>query len=319
MSHPTTRSARRAPQGARPRDGMRRALLAAAMLLLGGLVSPASAQPVPQPVRPPAVSDTVWQVQLSDGSTVIGRVVSVQGERFTLETTTGVRVELSPTQVRRIEPLRGRIVNGEAWFDDPNVTRLFFSPTGRALEAGEGYFSVFQLFLPFVSYGITDRITISGGTPILPEVIGRVFYLAPKVTIVDAPTTQLAAGVFALFATGLDADIDLGTAGLLYGVGTFGTRDRAATIGAAWPFYAASGESEIGNDPLLMFGAETRVSRRVKLITENYFVLGASGGVLSGGARFFGERLSADAGLGLGYGDGGGFCCVPLVNFVYNF
>jgi hypothetical protein len=264
-------------------------------------------------------SDTLQEIRLADGSTFFGRVTEVAGERITVETTAGVRVELQRGQIRSLRPVRGRVQGGEVWLDDPHATRLFFAPTGRPLDAGEGYFGVFELFLPFVSYGITNQITIAGGTPILPGAIGRIFYLAPKVTVVKTPRTQLAGGVLAFFATGLDEDIDLGTAGLLYGVGTFGSRDGAVTVGAALPFYAAEGDSDIGSDPLVMLGGEARIGRRVKLISENYFVLGESGGLVSAGLRFFGERLSADAGLGLGVGDGDSSCCVPLVNFVYSF
>jgi hypothetical protein len=45
---------------------------------------------------------------------------------------------------------------------------------------------------------------------------------------------------------------------------------------------------------------------------------GESGGV-SGGVRFFGERLSADAGVGLLIERSDVTCCLPLVNFVYSF
>ncbi|MBI4545235.1 MAG: hypothetical protein HY703_08575 [Gemmatimonadetes bacterium] len=40
--------------------------------------------------------------------------------------------------------------------------------------------------------------------------------------------------------------------------------------------------------------------------------------ILSGGIRFFGERLSADVGLATLSSGGEGFCCAPVVNFVYN-
>ena len=65
-------------------------------------------------------------------------------------------------------------------------------------------------------------------------------------------------------------------------------------------------------------GGETRVGRYTKLISENLFVPGEDGVILSAGMRFFGRRLSADAGLAGFAGEDGG-CCFPLVNVVYNF
>ena len=60
------------------------------------------------------------------------------------------------------------------------------------------------------------------------------------------------------------------------------------------------------------------MTQRTKFITESYFIPGISGGLVAGGIRFFGERLSADAGLGFAVGEDSG-CCIPVVNFVYSF
>jgi hypothetical protein len=68
-----------------------------------------------------------------------------------------------------------------------------------------------------------------------------------------------------------------------------------------------------------MVGGESRIGRRTKFLTENYFLPSEGVGALSGGVRFFGERLSADFGLGVAFGDGDTACCLPLVNFVYSF
>jgi hypothetical protein len=107
------------------------------------------------------------------------------------------------------------------------------------------------------------------------------------------------------------------TAGVVYGVGTFGDRDQAASVGVGFGFSNGDFESQ----PVVMAGGEMRVSSQTKLITENYFAPGESGVVLSGGIRFFGERLSADFGLfTVAGGEGcGAECVLPLVNFVYTF
>jgi hypothetical protein len=259
--------------------------------------------------------DTILEVRLSDGSVLYGRVTEQSAEELTLQTQGGAVVRVRRDQIVSIEPLRGRVVDGQVWGDDPHATRLFFGPTARAVPKGEGYLGVYELFFPFVTYGVTDRFTISGGTPVVPEAIGRVFYLAPKYEVLRTPTASAAVGVLALFAT----EEVTGSAGLLYGVGTFGGPDRALTVGATVPFIAAEGESEVGDQPVLMVGGESRLSRRTKFITENYFMPGESGSLISGGVRFFGERLSADFGIGAAFGGGDSACCLPLVNFVYSF
>lgn len=257
------------------------------------------------------VSDTVQEIHLADGSTIFARVAAVDGDTLTLETQSGVRLQVTRAQIRSMQPLRGRIQEGQVWTEDPHGTRLFFAPTGRSLARGEGYFGVYELFFPFLTYGVTNDLILTGGTPIIPGAMGELAYFGPKLRVVDAERTQISAGVFA----GL---FDGGTAGIAYGVGTFGSRDNALTIGAGWAFWAGEGESGASRNPLIVLGGETRVSRRTKLITENYFVIGEGAGVISGGIRFWGERLSADAGLAALVGEESG-CCLPLVNFVYSF
>lgn len=258
-----------------------------------------------------SVSDTLLEIRLTDGSVLFGRIVTIDGDRVTIATESGGRIEVARSSLTSARPTRARLVGGERWDADPNGTRLFFGPTARAVGAGSGYFAVYELFLPYITVGITDFFSFSGGTPIVPEAMGEVFYLAPKVTVLNAERTQLAAGVLAFFGTEED-----GAAGLLYGVGTFGSRDNAVSVGAAFPFVTSSGDG-LADQPAIMIGAEARSSRRTKFITENYFVPGESGAIISGGYRFFGERLSADAGLGIFIDDGDAVCCIPLVNFVY--
>ena len=276
-------------------------------LLLTSIPSPAAAQ-VPEQLAP---SDTLWEVQLTDGSTIFGRVVAVSGESITLATQAGATLSVTRSQIRSMRPVRGRVQDGEVLTEDPHATRLFFAPTGRALAQGEGYFGVFELFFPFLTVGVTDNLLITGGTPIIPGAIGEFAYAGPKFRFVATERVHVAAG----FLAGL---FDGGTAGIAYGVGTWGSQDNALTAGAGWGFWTDGDDGEVSRDPLMMVGGEARAGRRTKFITENYFVFGEGGAVVSGGIRFWGERLSADAGLAAFVGDDSG-CCLPMVNFVYSF
>ncbi|HUE97100.1 MAG TPA: hypothetical protein VMN39_10590 [Longimicrobiaceae bacterium] len=288
-------------------------------LLSGAAVTPAHGQ-VPATV---AVSDTVWTVQLADGSTLYGRVVEAGEDRLTLVSEGGVRVELARAQIRSMAPIRGTIRDGVVWPADPNTTRLFFGPTGRMMPAGEGYVAAFELFLPFVSYSLTDWFTIAGGTPLVPEIIGEIVYVAPKVGIYQRPDLAVSAGVLAFFSRWDDFE----SAGILFGVGTWGESDRSLTFGTGWPF----ARGDLASRPVFMGGGETRLTRRTKLVSENYLITyeetvgpggqtrTQAGGMVSGGIRFIGDRLSADLGLGLGFDGSDTACCMPLVNFVYHF
>ena len=286
---------------------LRFASLVALSLAISATASPA--QTVPPIV---AVSDTVKEVRLSDGSVLYGRIVAIDGDRVTIETESGSRIDVTRPQILLVRRTSSRMVRGERWEDDPNATRLFFGPTGRALGRGTGYFAVYELVMPFLSYGITDRISISGGTPVIPDLTGELFYFAPKLTVISRPGVDFSAGAIAFSVPSEDESL-----GLVYGVGTFGSADNAVTLGVGVPFIVGE-DDELADRAVAMLGFESRTSRRTKFIGESYFVPGESGGFVALGARFFGERLSADAGLGIFVGDDSG-CCVPIVNFVYVF
>ena len=67
-------------------------------------------------------------------------------------------------------------------------------------------------------------------------------------------------------------------------------------------------------------GAERRLTRRVGIVTENYFFSGVSDNPLvSLAARFMGEQLAVDFGLVTVLGSDVSFGAAPFVGFVFNF
>ncbi|MEX2178426.1 MAG: hypothetical protein WD801_06930 [Gemmatimonadaceae bacterium] len=289
------------------------------LLILSAVAAGVVATPTParaQVVLPEAGDSTLWEFSLADGAVVVGRVVAATADRITIETAAGARVDVARAQVRGVRRAHGQIRDGAYWFEDPNHTRLLLiSPTGRSLRQGEGYVSAFWIFLPFVAYGVTDNFTIAGGTPILPYIFGRVVYLAPKLRVLSQPGLDVSVGALSFFLT---EEADEGTAGIAYGVGTFGNTNRSLTVGAGWAYAFGGGSSWADNRPAVLFGGDTRIARSVKLVTENFFIPGESGTLMSGGIRFFGERLAVDFGI-LGLVGDGRFDWFPAGNFVYNF
>lgn len=268
--------------------------------------------------RDTATQDSITVIRLRDGSVLYGRILSQDSTRVRVRTMGGIETDIQRAQISSMARSRGRRVGTEFWAEDPNGTRLLFTSTGRALGKGEGYVATYYLFFPFVAYGVTDRFTIAGGTPVIPGLIGRAFYVAPKFTLSESERAAYSVGALSFALTD---DVSAGTVGLLYGVGTWGNRDNAVTAGLGWGYAWGGDDSALSSAPVLVLGGETRVSRRVKLVTENWFYTGAidKGGLLSGGVRFIGDRFSGDLGLIGGVGTDGVGCCVPSVNFVWNF
>jgi len=185
------------------------------------------------------------------------------------------------------------------------------------LAKGEGYFSDTWVFFLLFAGGLTDRFTLGGGFSILPfeDFSQNIFYVTPKVGLVQSENFNVAAG--ALVGIAGIADIDAGPGGVVYGVATFGSPDASVTLGTGFVF----AESDVGEEPLLMLGGERRVARRVALASENYLILGEGVGLFSYGVRVFGERMSVDLAFANPFGAGGGlvFPGWPYVSFAIKF
>jgi hypothetical protein len=279
-------------------------LLAFGCLFL--LLPPAAAGQDPAPEIRAAAEGEVQELVLADGSVLFGRVVDA-GDPLIFQLLSGSELRVPHAQVRGLRLARGEVVEGEFWNEDPNRTRLFFGPTARSLRGGEGYLAVYEIIMPFLAFGITDNLLISGGTPLIfGEGGSRPFWVAPKVTFLNTGETQAAVGVLAMA-------VEDESAGILYGVLSRGSPNRALSVGIGYGYV----NDEIADSPAVMLGGELRVARRVKLLTENYFFPGGEG-LVSVGPRFFGERLSADLGLVMPVGSDDTFV-FPLINFVWNF
>ena len=273
------------------------------MGLLAIAATPAIAQEGVEALTP---GESLYEIRLMDGSVLFGRVTAVEGETIVLVTLVGARVEVERSQIRVARAAEGRVVEGEFWREDPNSSRLFFTATGRTLKKGEAYVGTYIIVLPFFAVGLTDRITVAAGAPVL---FGELepFYVAPKVQVFRTARAAISVGTLALF---FDDEI----VGINYAVGTFGTPDHALTLGLGFGF---SGD-QFSNQPVAMIGGETRTSRRIKLVTENYFLPGEDGLLFSAGLRFIGDRFSTDLGIA-GFVGGTSACCIPLINFSYAF
>ena len=276
---------------------------ASAVAATRGLLQEAGTQLV---VTPPDVTD---ELILRDGTRAYGRVESVDSGVVTFITTAGAAIQVRAAEIISIRPVSGRVVAGEFRRADPNPTRLFFGPTGRSLKRGTGYMGVYEILLPFVQVGVTDRISLGAGTPLVfGDGSAHPFWITPKLQIYGTESVQASVGVMHFLNVGD------GNFGIAYVVATRGTADSAVTGGVGYA-YDRSYNTQNGA-PVVMIGGEHRVTRGLKILTENYIFNG--GGILTGGVRWLGERFSADLALVVPT-DGGSAVAFPLVNVVYSF
>ena len=258
------------------------------------------------PLELPPPSDTMYEFELSDGTVLFARIIQIDGDQVVLVTLGGTQIQVDRSDIAEFREAHGQVRRGRFWPEDPSGTRLFFTSTGRSLRQGTGYVGTYVVVLPFAAVGITNRITFAAGAPVL---LGEFepFYIAPKIQLVRHPRVQVALGALAFF-------YKKETVGVTYAVATIGQPDRAASLGFGVFF---SGDDYTGNGTG-MVGAEVRVSRRIKLITENYVIPSSQLVILSGGLRVMGDRFATEVGAGLFSQNNDGLqCCIPLLNFSY--
>jgi hypothetical protein len=262
-------------------------------------------------VAPPAIEQqvTVYELVLRDGSRVYGMIERQDGDEVVVRTQSGAVVTARRADIETLREVTGTLGDrGEFMPPDPNATRLFFAPTGRSLKRGQTYLGVYEFMMPFVQVGLTDRLSIGGGTPLVFG-IGegdRPFWVTPKLQVLNTSATQLSVGVFHMFSPHEEGG------GVAYAVSTSGGGRGSFTIGGGVAYGGTGSRSGV-----IMVGAERQVRRNLKLITENY-LWKERNGVASAGLRFFGERLSADLALAIPLGTEEIFV-FPVVNFVYMF
>lgn len=275
--------------------------IAAAVVLIASIMHTGVAQ-----------DETVTKIVLRDGSELIGTIDAENMDTVRFRTIGNVLMNIPSAQIKSKETLKGAIRDGAYVRPDPNHTRLFFAPTGRALGGGSGYLSASQLFFPFLAIGLTDFLAVGGGISLFPGAESQLVYLAPKVTALQMDQFSLSGGVLYITTTSAQG----GGVGIMYGVSTFGSDKAALTLGLGWGF----SESGTADRPLVMLGGELKVSNSVKLISENWIPPVTDLAFLSFGVRFFGDHLAADLGLmtitGVRWK---GFPFFPWVGFAFNF
>ena len=300
----------------------RRLALACAMML-PIIAAPLRAQPVPiDSVRidDPAL---VYAVTLTNATTLIGRITLVSADSVRV-VSAAMTATVARREVRSVRAYPATALHdGVLWPENPHATRLLFAPTAIPLRRGEGYFADFWIFFASAAVGVTDRFTLGAGMSLLPlgNFGDNIFYALPKYTVVSQPRLKVALG--ALMASVPWTRSDDGnrrrqSLGILYGVATTGSPESNLTIGTGWGYVGGT----LANKPVLTVGGQHRATKRIALISENWFVPfdNGGGGFVSYGVRMLGEKIAVDLALGSPVGtDTFYFPGIPLLGFAFKF
>lgn len=244
---------------------------------------------------------TYWRVTTNDDNEFVGRVMGIEAGVMTLKTDKFGTVTIKMYDIKLMEEADpSRIIGTDYWAENFQSTRYFWMPNGFGLKPGEAYYqNVWILFNQF-SVGITKNISLGAGTiPIfLFGADVAPLWITPKISLPVAKKFNIGAGVVYLHVfTGSRSD-GSGGGGVAYGVFTFGTRDKNASLGIGYGF---SGK-DFSKRPVITFSTMTRLGPRGYFMTENY-LFGVGGGgdaealaLLSLGGRRLIKRVGLDFG-----------------------
>lgn len=258
-------------------------------------------------------------VRLRDGSTIFGRFERADGDSVVVVSSAG-RLALVRASVDQVRAAGSAHARGDGstdyWFENPNATRLFFGPTGRTLARGQGYVADFDVVIASANVGLTDHIMIGGGGLIIPGI--QFWFVSPKVGLIRGDKFNLSVGAVA-GGIGGNGDITTnrgdGVGGIAYVAGTFGSPDRSLTLAVGDGFAG----SNVSGRPAVMLGGETRVARRISLVSENYIIPTVDAPLVSYGLRFMGENIAVDLAFFNIANSRALFPGVPYVDFVFRF
>jgi hypothetical protein len=178
--------------------------------------------------------------------------------------------------------------------------RLFFAPSARPLARGEAYVGLFEIAHGFGQIGVTDRLSVGAGAPLVFSPGSRwPVLLSSKLAVVDSRRLAVSAGVLHTTIGG----------GLAYAVATADLGGGALTVGRAVGYAGGGGRGPSAT----LAGFERPFSARRSLLLEGW--VGREAGVVIAGVRRHGRRIDLDLGMmGL---MGPTFFAAPVVNVVW--
>lgn len=246
---------------------------------------------------------TKISLECRNGYALEGHILSFSNGQITVQTSSGI-FEIPLYQIKEYGMAIDSRSHSErsSWPADPAERRTLFTPTASTLEAGVIAYENYNALSHAVSFGISDRITLTGGmtTRTIPQsrFLEKQYYtVGAKVLVFDSRWTKIALGSqFLKMPWSRDKDLNKYT--LAYAVYSVGYPDmlQLNIIGA----HLYNGTSTYR--PLLTGSVSMRVTRHIKLLAEAARVGKSEEPSMrkifySYGVRIMHKHISVDAGL----------------------
>ncbi|MDH5397361.1 MAG: hypothetical protein OEX02_04400 [Cyclobacteriaceae bacterium] len=261
-----------------------------------------------------------YLVETTDGNLFYGQVISSNDETLVFRADHYGVITLHKDFVKNMKEIRPvQEVAGQYWPEDIQATRYFWAPNGYGLKKKEGYYQNIWVLWNQVAYGATDRFSIGGG--IIPLFLfdgaPTPVWITPKVSL-PLKKDKVNLGTGALLGSVLGEKNEFG---ILYGMMTFGSRDKNMSLGYGNGFIHDRSGGEYWDDNLQDWVVTTDpVTNHINMIScsfiarggpkgyflsENMFVFGGNNdggdndnfGLISIGGRRIIRNVGLDYGL----------------------
>lgn len=235
----------------------------------------------------------IFLIKVIDGNEFIGQIIDEDDEKIILLTEKFGEITIKKLDIQRRTLVSGKqVVDGELWFENPQATRYFFAPNGYGIQPGESYYQNVWIFFNQFTFGVSENFSISAGLVPLFLFAGAPtpIWINPKVSI-PVVRDKYNIGAGALVGTVLGGG---GAFGVLYGVNTFGNKDKNITLGLGWGF----SDGQIASSPTITLSGMVRTGPKGYFLTENYII--STGFETFGLISLGGRRLINNVGLDYG-------------------
>jgi hypothetical protein len=280
-----------------------------------------------------AQDSTFVRVQLKQGNAVQGILKDQNDKSITVNIAETGMMTIPWELIQTVDRMpASEALNPNGQFNNPQPTRYFFGPSAIPLRKGDKYYQNAYFLVNSFQLGLTDHFSIGAGV-IIPFAI----FVTPKVGYQVSKNIHAGGGV--ILATSLIRDFNFGV-GAGYGSLTVGSKENNVTLNlglGAVKENSGMGSNDytwkLANKPMVTLSGMTRISKRMMLISENWFFANNTvnydnmgqyvntesnyNGILSVGARYLGARYAIDFGfLSPSVGD---FAAIPYLAYNLKF
>lgn len=280
-------------------------------------------------------------IVFKNGHYKVGRILQVTSDTTiflygadTMKISNDDIVDIQNVSPGAVRYLRNRIF---FWQSDKN-TRLFLGPTGYTLRKKEGILADYLFIFPYLSYGITDHITLGGGLTLLPtsdslNPFKPAFYFGPKLKIWSSEMFSIAAGVFMLKIYDDSTQKYLPLSGTYYISSSFELNKLHFSLGVGNLFFGGF----VLPRPIFMLAGHYQFTEKIAIITENIWIghpaLGVFGtfwnpqgipknnnspDIFSIGGRYYTDQYSIGSALIFNISSSP-ILTIPFIDFIYYF